>query len=98
LLLNREVLDVGRQQPHDQQRHEHEDERADDEPRQRDTPLPSAHDRSPGATSPQRKEPKRPSSPRLSQMKNALPTMLASGTKPQTRLSLELSQLSPITK
>jgi len=31
-------------------------------------------------------------------MKNALPTMFSSGTKPHTRLSLELSLLSPIAK
>ena len=45
-----------------------------------------------------RNVPKRPSWFRLSQMKNALPTILPSGTNPQTRLSLELSLLSPITK
>ena len=42
--------------------------------------------------------PNLPRSLRFSHMKNALPTMFSSGTNPQTRLSLELSRLSPITK
>jgi hypothetical protein len=48
-LLDREVLDIGGQQPHRQQGHQHEHERADDQPHQRDAPLPRAHGRSPVA-------------------------------------------------
>jgi len=46
----------------------------------------------------QRNDPNRPRSFRFSQMKKALPTIFSSGTNPQTRLSLELSRLSPIMK
>ena len=45
-----------------------------------------------------RNPPKRPSSLKFSQIKNALPTMFSSGTNPQYRLSLLLSRLSPIMK
>ena len=72
----------------------------DEQPHDADAALSFAHRRLPvpHAPCPQRNAPKRPSSLRLSQMKNALPTMFSSGTNPHTRLSLELSRLSPITK
>src|SRR5690606_22447462 len=44
------------------------------------------------------KVPIRLMSPKFIQMKNASPTMFASGTKPQYRLSRLFSRLSPITK
>ena len=77
-----------------------EDHRTDHQAAEAYAKLLFAHVLLPGpsATCRHRNVPKRPSSFRLSQMKNALPTMFASGTNPQTRLSLELSLLSPIMK
>src|SRR5687767_11407342 len=94
-LLDGEEFDVGRQQLHADHRQHDEHRRAGHEAAQADAELLAAHVL---VSLVHRNVPKRPSSPRFSQMKNALPTMFSSGTKPQTRLSLELSLLSPIIK
>src|SRR6185295_1975990 len=95
-LLRGAVLDIGRDELHGEKQHDGDDEQRDDETGEGDAALgkPVVHSCSPV----QRNDPKRPSSFRLSQMKNALPTMFSSGTNPHTRLSLELSRLSPIMK
>src|SRR5436190_2781732 len=96
VLLGGEVLQVRGEHLHSQQEHEDEDDRSEDQPHDADAALPVAH-RSPLCPC-YLNDPKRPSSLKLSQMKKARPTIASSGTKPQTRLSLELSRLSPITK
>src|SRR5437899_10182604 len=91
-------VDVGRDQLEAEHRYKDHDEQHDDQPHQREPALTVAVAHDGCLPVSHLNDPKRPSSFRLSQMKNALPTMFSSGTKPHTRLSLELSLLSPIAK
>src|SRR3970282_2135057 len=95
-VLRRAVFHVGGNELHGEQRDDDEDEQPHDQPADGYSTLHVLHCPA-SRRHAQRKDPKRPSSFRLSQMKNALPTMLPSGTNPHTRLSLELSRVSPIT-
>src|SRR6185436_14541522 len=97
VLLGGEVFQVRGKQLHPEQEHEDEDDRSEDQPHDAEAALSVAH-RLCSLCCFYLNDPNRPSSLKLSQMKKARPTIASSGTKPQTRLSLELSRLSPITK
>src|SRR5262249_13963939 len=89
-LLDLEILDVGRRDLQSEDGDDDDDDAGYQQPHQGQASL-ALHGITPHLNRPMRER-----SLKLNQMKNAFPTMFSSGTNPHTRLSAELSRLSPI--